>query len=271
MLRLQNLAMVAVGQLLVGFKLLQMQWWSLPGGFEKMGLLVLATLSSAAGGYVINDYYDVKIDVLNKPGSVVVGKYISRRWAMIFHLLLILTSLLLSYPLGLRIMATVGFCSAWLWLYSNSLKRLPFIGNFSVAVLVAVSLYLPSALFPPAKDSLLIFCLFAFFISLVREIVKDMEDMKGDTRHGCKTLPIIWGIRRTKAFIYWILGLFVAIVFASLFKLPAVWFLFSLGLGGLLIYFVRELKSADTIKAFGRISLLSKWIMLAGMVSILFV
>jgi 4-hydroxybenzoate polyprenyltransferase len=263
--------MIGLGQILTGFYLLENQWWKNETEALHFGFLVLASLCSAAGGYVINDYYDVKIDVLNKPKRVVVGKFISRRKAMFLHVAFIVLSLSFSYFLGKRVFFTVAFCSSWLWLYSNALKRLPFIGNFSIAVLTSLSLYLPALAFPPAKTVLPLFCLFAFWISLIREIIKDMEDMRGDARHGCKTLPIVWGIRKTKVLLYATGLLFLITFLGASIWLPKLWILTSFLLAIPLSYLFFELKKADTSKAFDRLSLICKWIMLAGMATIVLI
>ena len=268
MLRIPNLAMIGFGQMLTGFYLLENQWWKSETTSLQFGFLVLASICSAAGGYVINDYYDVKIDVLNKPKRVVVGKLITRRKAMFLHVTLIALSLIFSYFLGKKVFFIVAFCSSWLWFYSNALKRLPLIGNFSIAVLTSISLYLPALAFPPAKNALLLFCLFAFWISLIREIIKDMEDMRGDARHGCKTLPIIWGIRKTKVLLYIIGFLFIITFAGASFWLPKLWIFSAFLLSLPLTYLFMELRKADTAGAFNRLSLVCKWIMLAGMASI---
>lgn len=95
-----------------------------------------------------------------------------------------------------------------LWLYSNRLKRQPFVGNFVVAALTGTTLFLVGEYFGERKYLILSYALFAGFITLIREIIKDMEDMKGDERFGCKTLPIIWGVAHTKKLIYGIIALF---------------------------------------------------------------
>jgi 4-hydroxybenzoate polyprenyltransferase len=168
----------------------------------RLFLLSLSTALIAAGGYVINDYYDVKIDYVNNPERVVVGKTIHRRFAILFHIALsalgIFVGLFISWKLAL-----VNFLSvAVLWFYSNLLKRLPFIGNFTVALLTGASIAVIILLYHTNVVLILIYALFSFFMTLVREIIKDMEDLKGDNTYGCKTLPIVWGIRKTKIALY---------------------------------------------------------------------
>ncbi len=160
-------------------------------------------------------YYDVKIDLINKPERVVVGRGVSRRYAILLHgpdayyRDLSWASPQLedwSYQLLQRVHA--AGCTL------NLLKRLPFVGNFVVAFLTAGSIALPWLLYPFAgKTNILIYTLFAFFATLVREIIKDLEDLKGDNTFGCKTLPIIWGLRKTKNLIYALAIAFVVSVF----------------------------------------------------------
>ena len=271
LIRLKNLLLILLGQTLVCFRLLEDNWWVNQDLVLKMVFLVLATLASAAGGYIINDYYDVKIDVLNKPRKVVVGHIISRRKAMIAHLILFVTAAGLGLLASRKIGITVFFCSFWLWFYSNKLKRLPFIGNLSIAVLTGVALFLPSLLVPAQSGSLIFYCLFAFWTTLFREIVKDMEDIRGDVKHGCRTLPIVWGIPATRNFLYRIGVLFLGTVFWASLSLPLLWKGLALAMAVPLYFFYRELSKADTQASFSRLSTWIKWMMLAGTVSMLMI
>src|SRR5690606_27117570 len=106
-----------------------------------------------------------------------------------------------------------NFVSATLlWWYSNSLKRQPFIGNFVVALLTGVAIWLVDSLYKTGHMLIITYACFAFFITLIREIIKDMEDLKGDQTFGCQTLPIVWGMRKTKYFIYLIVLVFLATI-----------------------------------------------------------
>jgi len=238
----------------------------------RLFFLSTSTILVAAAGYVINDYYDIKIDLINKPERVVIGKSITRRYAILFHTVLSLAGvgigILLSWKIGL-----VNFISAFLlWWYSNSLKRQPFVGNFMVALLTGLSIELVNVFFEVNNPLVTIYAIFAFFMTLVREIIKDMEDLKGDNTFGCKTLPIIWGLRKTKVLLYGLLMVFSASVVALnyfLVGLPMRYFVVFLFLpvGWLLLNLIR----ADTIKDFHWLSLFCKAIMLMGIMSMAFV
>ena len=175
---------------------------------------------------------------------------------------------MLSWKLGV-----INFLSAFLlWVYSNNLKRQPFIGNFVVAWLTSISIVLVNILYDVSNSLVIIYALFAFFMTLIREIVKDMEDLKGDNTFGCRTLPIVWGIRKTKVLLYILLGLLASSVIllnAWYSQLPLSYFLIFLfiPLGLLLLRLVR----ADTRKDFYWLSQACKVIMLLGVLSMVFI
>lgn len=269
LIRFPNLTMIFLGQLLVGLVILDTPWWREWDSTIQFFMLQVSTILVAAGGYIINDYYDVKIDVVNKPNRVVVGKVISRRQTLLAHFMINAFGLFAAWFTNQKTFSVVVFAIFWLWLYSNRLKRLPLIGNVSVSAITALALYLPSMVFPPANPSLVIFCLFSFWISLIREIVKDMEDMKGDAKHGCRTLPIAYGLPRTKFILYIIGGLFSLTFFVAAFWLPLIWVGFAIVLGGVLFLFFQDLAKADTRKHFAGLSQWCKWMMLAGILSML--
>lgn len=263
--RFRNLLIIAVAQYFTVFFLVDKQLvfdWHLVA-------LSASTIILAAAGYIINDYYDVKIDLINKPERVVVGRGVSRRYAILLHSLLSATGILLGLILNWKIGAVNFFSVFMLWWYSNMLKRLPFVGNFVVAFLTAGSIAIPWLLYPFAgKTNILIYTLFAFFTTLVREIIKDMEDLKGDNTFGCKTLPIVWGLRKTKNLIYFLTILFVVSVFlidALVEPLPMSYF--SIFLFAPVAWLMIRLVRADTKKDFYKLSQLCKLIMVLGIFS----
>lgn len=231
-------------------------------------LLSLSTVLITAAGYIINDYYDIKIDTINKPRRVVIGRIMRRRHAMVTHTAFNALGIGLGLLVGLKVAAVNLLAAFVLWLYSNQLKRLPFIGNFTVALLTAASL-LVIILYAPRNGFLVVtFAVFAFFISLIREIIKDMEDLRGDATFGCQTLPIVWGIRRTKSLLYILIGSFLVILFTLSFYLRE-WIVFYFTLFVFLptAWLTWRLARADTRKEFGYLSTWCKIIMLSGVLS----
>lgn len=266
--RVWNLIIIALAQYLTAAFLIDFSTILDP----RLFILSLSTVLIAAGGYVINDYYDIKIDLINKPERVVIGKSITRRYAILFHTLLSFAGVILGFLLSWKI-AAVNFASATLlWWYSNNLKRQPFIGNFVVALLTGIAIWLVDSLYKTGHMLIITYASFAFFMTLVREIIKDMEDLKGDQTFGCKTLPIVWGMRKTKYFIYGILGIFLLTVVVINFyyeNLPVNYFILFLFVP--VIWFLVRLIRADTKKDFAWLADFCKIILLLGIFSMAFI
>ncbi len=266
--RFWNLLIIGLAQYFAaGFLISHEKIWDL-----KLLLLSLSTTIIAAGGYIINDYYDIKIDLINKPERVVIGKQVARRYALLFHSLLSMTGTAIGFLLNWKL-GVINFFSAFLlWWYSNDLKRQPFIGNFVVALLTGLSIFLVNILFHVHQPLVTIYSIFAFAMTLVREIVKDAEDLKGDNTFGCKTLPIIWGFRKTKIFLYFLLSVFFGLIIyinRVYAQLPMSYFFIFLfvPLALLVIWLVR----ADTKRDFYILSQLCKVILVLGIASMIFI
>lgn len=264
-----NLLMVAFAQLMTAYFLVKTSQSGFPVLHDfRLYLIVLSTVMITAAGYMINDYYDVKIDYVNRPNQVIVGKGIKRRIIILLHTILNFTAIGLGYLVSPKI-ALINFLAAFLlWIYSNKLKREPFIGNLTVAFLTALSIYLIAIQYQKAELLILTYAIFAFFLNLIREIIKDIEDRQGDRKHGCRTLPIVIGFRRTKTVIFLIAVMFICAIMVVTFKLdrPLIFYYFG-GMGLFFMYFMYRIYVADRKDHFAQLSTISKILMLVGTLS----
>ncbi len=264
-----NLLMVAFAQFMAAFFLVETTVRGTPVLQDyHLYLLVLATVLITAAGYMINDYYDVKIDYVNRPEEVVVGKGIKRRVVIFLHSVLNFAGIGIGYLVSPRI-AVINFIAAFLlWLYSNRLKREPFIGNFTVALLTGASLFIIGFYYQKSELLILTYAIFAFFLNLIREIIKDIEDRPGDRKHGCRTLPIVIGFRKTKAVIFLIAFCFVCSILVVTFKInnPILFYYFG-GLGVFFLLFMYRIYQADRKDHFTQLSSFAKILMLVGTLS----
>lgn len=225
LIRWQNLLIIALTQLLA--------WWCvvLPQNPELLSaahalLLTLSTVLIAAAGYIINDYFDVRIDQLNHPDTVLLGKVIVRKNAIKAHIAANAAALVIAGYLAIQghhyeWLLLQLFCVAMLWFYSTTYKRQYMSGNVTVSLLTALTIislfvYEPAlqrlALLPLTHMSrhsirsslpvwiLLVYAGFAFLLTWIREIIKDMEDMEGDAAEGCVTMPIKRGLSYATGF-----------------------------------------------------------------------
>ncbi|PSL05674.1 geranylgeranylglycerol-phosphate geranylgeranyltransferase [Cecembia rubra] len=267
-----NLFILAFAQVMTAVFLVETNQQGLPVLQDfKLYLLILSTVMVAAAGYMINDYYDVKIDFVNKPKEVIIGRSMKRRVALLYHSFLNFTAIGLGWLISPRIALVIFSAAFLLWLYSNLLKRLPFIGNFTVALLTGSSIWLVSFYYQKSELLVLTYAIFAFFINLIREIIKDIEDRDGDRRHGCKTLPIVLGFRNTKKVIFAIALIFVCSILLVTFKInnPKLYYYFGI-LSILFMIFLYRIYTADRKKHFTQLSLLNKALMFAGILSMIF-
>ena len=183
-------------------------------------LLVTATVFITAGGYVINDYFDIKTDLINK-GKVIVGTKVPRRQAIMWHNLLNIAGVAIGFYISSRagyiwLGALFLVVSGLLYFYSASYKRQFLIGNLVVALLTALvpmlvvfyewpalyRYYSLNAIRLPEFNFIIYwiggFSLFAFITNLIREIIKDIEDFEGDLAYGRNTIPVVIGILSAK-------------------------------------------------------------------------
>lgn len=186
-------------------------------------LLVLSTVLIAAAGNIINDYFDVKADRVNKPDLLIIDKYIKRRWAIVFNWVFNSLGLIIALYLGWKyrvwLLAIIPFVSInLLWFYSMYFKRTLILGNVIVAFLTGiVPMYIllfneEVSAFDNMGSIVVAFSCYAFGLNLIREIVKDIADIKGDLLLNSKSMPIVFGVRNTRLILF---GLF-AIVLGSL-------------------------------------------------------
>lgn len=293
MIRLPNLIFMALTQVLFQFCIYQPLYkGNIPeGDLRSFILLLFASLFIAAAGYIINDYFDINIDEVNKPGKMVVDKVINRRWALAWHLMLSTTGLLLTFlalPFAEKwylVLANI-VCVWLLWFYSVSFKKNLLIGNIVIAALTSwtiLIIFFSKVNLTDAFDAAhlrffrlaVMYAGFAFVISLIREAIKDMEDIAGDVKYGCRTMPIVWGINATKVYVaVWLIVLIAALLVLQVYVLQFKWWLSVLyclaTIVAPLVLILFRLKKANTAEAFHHLSNLTKLVMLTGILSMLF-
>lgn len=262
-------------------------------------LLMAASVMIAAAGYIINDYFDLQIDAVNKPDRIVVDKVVKRRWAIFWHIFLsfagVLLSLYVSYKTGRWIIVLANiFCVLLLWFYSTTFKKKILSGNIIIAALTAwviVVVYFfagasiinykgwTAAVYPfdikRFYKLTILYAGFAFMMSVIREVIKDIEDMYGDARYDCKTMPIVWGVPAAKVFTaVWIVVCIATLSILQLYAWQLGWWPVSLyciaAIIMPLIIILNKLYRATVPADYHHISSITKLVMLAGILSMLF-
>jgi len=293
LIRYQNLLLIAFMQLIFRYGFLKFQNIFLSLNDWQYGLLVLATVLIAAAGYVINDILDQETDYDNDKANVIVGKLISEKAAYNLYFILNITGVGIGYYLA-NVIHKPSFAgafiiiSATLYMYATSLKQMLLVGNIVVALILSFSVIIIGLfdLLPATFEgnqtemgvlfSILIdYAIFAFIINLIREIVKDMEDVEGDYNNGMSTLPIAIGLGKTSKtvgvlgiiatlILLWYINsnlmsskLYYAVIYGLIFVVAP------------MIFFVVKVWNAKTKEEFGFLSTVLKWIIFFGILSIL--
>jgi len=306
LVRWPNLVIIAITQALFYFSLVR-PLYSFFSGSEfvyssftiiHLILLVTSSLLIAAAGNIINDYFDRNIDEINKPGKKVIDKLIKRRWAIVMHIVFSLTGILLGFYIDSQTpVFWIGFsnlvCVLLLFGYSVSLKKKLLIGNILISLLTAWVIFVcffcyyrsiscpgcepfewQAALYRFIRISIL-YAGFAFVISLIREVIKDMEDMEGDARYGCKTMPIVWGIPASKVFVaVWLIVLIGTLGIVQFYVLQLGWLWSAVYCIALIIlpllWILQKLYKAQVTADYHRLSSAIKFVMFTGILSMLF-
>ena len=299
LIRWPNLFFIVLTQMLFRYFILPFVYVESHAGYENIKLsqslfylLMIASVCIAGAGYIINDYFDINIDQVNKSGKVIIGKFIKRRAAILLHAILSLIGLALSMYVGYKLQnALIPFFNFLailiLLVYSSTFKKKLLIGNILISLLTAwviLVLTLAEYRFRISPHDVVwqrllklsfIYAGFAFIISLIREVIKDMEDMEGDMKYGCTTMPIVWGIPVSKVFAgVWIVVLTGILVALQIYVVQFGWWFSALYSFVViiipLIWVLRELYKANTPAQFHRLSNVIKLIMLAVIISMVF-
>ncbi|MBZ9630341.1 geranylgeranylglycerol-phosphate geranylgeranyltransferase [Salegentibacter sp. LM13S] len=290
LIRWPNLIFIALTLILIKFSFFEKFGAAIMLSTFGYALLILATLCIAASGYVINDIYDVQADKINKPEKLILGNKISEKKANNLFIILNIIGVGIGFYLANLLgkpgfVAIFIFSSALLYLYASYLKQIPVLGNILISLLVGFVVLLPSIfdLFPAINAQnkqiqsllfsiLLDYAIFAFLVNLLREMVKDQEDVKGDYNAGIQTLPIILGHSRTNKIIFGI-GILpiAAIVYYSynyLFENSFLVIYTLIFILAPLLYFQVRIWEAKKKKDYSHLSLMLKIILFFGLISI---
>jgi len=253
-------------------------------------LFILSTVLITAGSYIINDYFDANKDLMNRPDSVIIGKIIHRHWAIACHSVLsalgVFIGFYLDFTTSTLLLGLINFgCTFLLFLYSISLKKTPLAGNVLISLLTAWTIYSctwcntayilkEATRIDMAKITrmTLMYGGFAFILSLIREAIKDMEDIDIDRKVNYRTMPIVWGNNASRIFVLVWMSVMGALLGSLFFYLlmSKRWIPASYCLIFVILPFVKIVKGFLQAKSPDKYLLVRsqiKWVMLTGILS----
>lgn len=208
LVRWQNLGLIALAQYLAAVFLLNRG--QRPGQIlfdPGLHFLVISCGFIIAGGYLINAFYDMEKDLANNPKKLIIGRIISKTFALNTYLLFNFIGLAIAFIVSWKVFIFLGIFSFMLWFYSHKLKKMPFIGNLTATFLSVCSFFVVCVYYWQLSWPVVWYVMFLVLAELIREIVKDMEAIKGDIVFGYKTISVVLGIVRTKMLVYGLMTL----------------------------------------------------------------
>ena len=291
LIRWKNLVMIIGIQIL--FKFVYFAVFSIDTTLSNIdfSILVLATISLAAAGYILNDIYDLTTDKINKPSKVIIDKKISKKQGYRYYYALNAIGIAAGFYVAYKVdkisyIATFIITALLLKVYNSDFKKKPIIGNIIVSVLVSLSILIVGIfdIIPAITNEnvveqyhafrvLIDYSVFAFMFMFLREIVKDIEDVNGDKKLKMRTLPILLGKKRAKNIVFALS--FIPLILVTLYSfnnfsdVPFILAYMLLVVMLPLLYFMTKILYAKTKKEYTFASNLLKFIMLLGMLSIL--
>ncbi len=197
-----NILMIGLAQYLASIYILAPQLPLRSVVFDlNLFLIVLASALVIASGYIINNFYDAEKDLINKPRKSMLDRLVSQRFKLTTYFVLNFLSVFAASYVSFR---AVLFFSAYIfgiWFYSHKLKKVPFVGNFVSATLAIAPFFAVFVYYKNFETVIFVHAVFLFLLILVREMIKDLENMTGDMAQNYRTIPIIYGVRFSKMLI----------------------------------------------------------------------
>ncbi|MEO9483321.1 MAG: geranylgeranylglycerol-phosphate geranylgeranyltransferase [Ekhidna sp.] len=268
--RIPNLVIIGLTQFITAYYLLSK---SLSTLLEPNFLLfIFSTGMIGAAGYIINDYFDQKIDMVNRPTKVIVGTSFRRRLALFSHVFLTFSGIGIGFLIDPAIGAIHVFSAGALWTYSIVIRRWLILGTLTIAFLACLTLLLVMVYFREFSLLVVAYAMFACVTVFIRESIKDIISAQGEVQFGIQSIPIVWGIRGAKLTIYLAGVAGVGILTFYLLSIPnwhVRYFFFAVLI--FIFWMAYRLSKADKMSDFKSIRIYIDVLIAAGLISMLLI
>lgn len=235
-------------------------------------MLVLASAATIAGGYIINNFYDSEKDVINRPLKSRLDKLVSQNTKLSFYFVLNFVAVIMASWVSFRAVIFFSIYIFGIWFYSHKLKKMPFIGNITSAVLTITPFFAIFIYYKNFESVIFVQAIFLFLIISMRELTKDLENLKGDLALGYKTIPVIYGENLSKIMLTVLAFLTLIPITLLLYKYEVgrMYYFFYLSIV-LLILFLALMWKSNSKMHYLILHNILKFIIVAGVFSILLI
>jgi 4-hydroxybenzoate polyprenyltransferase len=191
-------------------------------------MIVFASSATIAGGYIINNFYDSEKDLINRPQKSMLDKLVSQNVKLVFYFVLNFLSVIMASYVSFKAVIFFSIYIFAIWFYSHKLKKLPIVGNLTSAILTITPFFAVFIYYKNFETVIFVHAMFLFLILSMRELTKDLENIKGDLALNYKTIPIVYGEKTSK----------IMLTFLALFTLaPAYFLIFKYNVGNMTYFF----------------------------------
>jgi 4-hydroxybenzoate polyprenyltransferase len=268
--RIPNLIIIAYTQFAAAWFLMNIPRYEILN--LSFAIFLISTAMIGAGGYIINDYFDQKIDMINRPQKVVVGTDLRRRFALLFHVLLSFGGILLGFFIDPMIGAIHVFSAGALWTYSVGIKKVLLLSTLTISFLTCLTILLVMVYFRDFSLVAVAYALFGCVVVFIRETLKDIISAKGERIFGVQSVPIVWGIRGAKLLIFLACIAGISILFYYLWSVPN-WTVryYFIAVLVIALWFFYKLIKADKKDDFRKMKIFTDFIIVSGLTSMVLV
>jgi 4-hydroxybenzoate polyprenyltransferase len=235
-------------------------------------MLVLASAATIAGGYIINSFYDSEKDLINRPVKSRLDRLVSQNTKLSFYFLLNFIAAVMASYVSFKAVVFFSLYIFAIWLYSHKLKRLPFIGNLTSAILTITPFFAIFMYYKNFETVIFVHAIFLFLIISMRELTKDLENIKGDIVQNYMTIPVAYGEKTSKIMLTILAALTLIPAYLLLYKYEVgyMYYFFYLSIVLLVLFLLLLWKSKTKIQYLILHNIL-KFIILSGVFSILLI
>ena len=194
-----NLAIIVVAQYITAIFIMSPNQSLLEVLLDRSLLvLIAASAVSIASGYIINNFYDSEKDSINRPQQVNVEKMVSQNTKLMLYFILNILVIIAASYVSFRAVLFFSVYIFAIWLYSHKIKKRPLIGNLTSAILTITPFFAIFLYYKNFSSLIFVFGFYLFLVLSMRELVKDLQNLKGDLLQNYKTIPVVYGEKYAK-------------------------------------------------------------------------
>ena len=231
--------------------------------------LILASVAAIASGYIINNFYDSEKDSINRPHQVSVEKMVSQNTKLILYFILNISVTIAASYVSFRAVLFFSLYIFAIWFYSHKIKKRPVVGNLTSAILTITPFFAIFLYYKNFSSLIFVFGFYLFLVLSMRELIKDLQNLKGDLLQNYKTIPVVYGEKYAKLMIIVLVvcNVSVTIFLLKSYALERMDYFFYTSIS-LLFVVLLLLPKAQSRQQYSRIHILLKLLVLLGVFSI---